>query len=203
MSVELLPNLSVSRETFDTLKSLETLLSKWNPAINLVARSTIPSAWTRHIIDSAQIFPTMAFDTWVDLGSGGGFPGLVIAALSREFYPSAKITLVEIDQRKATFLREAARSLGLTADVLCERIEGLAPLSADVLSARALAPLDVLCGYADRHLNTRGVALFPKGAGWRAEVDFARRNWMFELEAISSKTDSEAVILQLKGIRHV
>lgn len=199
----LLPDLVVSRETMATLKSLEALLIKWNPAINLVAKSTIPSVWTRHIVDSAQLFQSVPFNDWVDLGSGGGFPGLVIATLAREFNMLAKITLVEVDQRKATFLREAVRSLGLTADVISERIEVLEPMGADVLSARALAPLDVLCGFADRHLKREGIALFPKGAGWKAEVDAARLNWHFDLDAKPSLTDSAAVVLQLKGIRHV
>ena len=122
-----LARLAVSRETLDRLEALEALLKKWNPAINLVAKSTLGSAWDRHILDSAQLYtlapPKVAH--WADLGSGGGFPGLVIAALSHELDPDRRVTLVESDRRKATFLREAARQLGLSAEIRDERIESL------------------------------------------------------------------------------
>lgn len=194
--------LNVSRETWEKLERLSALLAKWNPAINLVSKSTIGSAWQRHIVDSAQLFPQSRFLHWADLGSGGGFPGLVIAVIASELNPEARFTLVEVDQRKATFLREAARELGVSPEVLTERIESVAPLNADVLSARALAPLDGLCGFATRHLVADGVALFPKGASWRAEVDDARRNWTFSLDVLPSQTDRQAVVLKVKEIQH-
>ncbi|MCC6863223.1 MAG: class I SAM-dependent methyltransferase, partial [Rhodobacteraceae bacterium] len=147
--------------------------------------------------------PDFFFSNWVDLGSGGGFPGLVIAILSRELCPAAKVTLVEADLRKATFLREAIRFLDLTACVITERIEHLSQMNADILSARALAPFNLLCGFADRHLAEGGFALFPKGAGWRSEVEIARKHWNFNLEVCLSKTDSSAVVLKVRGLRHV
>lgn len=200
-----LARLDVSRETIDRLEALEALLKKWNPAINLVAKSTIEQAWSRHIVDSAQLYALAPATVphWVDLGSGGGFPGLVIAALARESDPQRRITLVESDQRKCTFLREAARQLELSVSVLAERAESTAPLAADVLSARALASLDALCGYAARHLAPRGMALFPKGATHLAELAEARANWTFDVTIHASETDPASVVLALKAIQHV
>lgn len=196
--------LDVSRETTEKLKLLEDLLIKWNPAINLVAKSTIGAIWDRHIIDSAQIYslaPRRAH--WVDLGSGGGFPGLVIACMSSAESDGLKITLVESDQRKATFLRMASNVLELNATVISERIERVPPLAADILSARALAALPALLGFADRHLAPNGLCLFPKGATWRQEVEAARKDWHFEVQNHTSITDGDGAILAVKAISHV
>lgn len=200
-----LARLDVSRETTDRLQALEALLKKWNPAINLVAKSTIEQAWSRHILDSVQVYaagPETAAH-WADLGSGGGFPGLVIAALAAERDPQRRITLVESDQRKAAFLREAARQLDLTITVLAERVETTAPLAANILSARALAGLSELCGFAARHLVADGTALFPKGATHMDELAAARARWVFDVTIHPSETDPASVILELKGIQHV
>ena len=205
MTDPVLASLGVSDVSIGRLENLVQMLCKWNPAINLVSRATLPHAWTRHIIDSAQIFqlcPPKA-EHWADLGSGGGYPGLVIAVLAAELRPELRVTMVEVDQRKATFLRQASLQLGLATRVEVARIEALAPLEADVLSARALASLQTLCGFAERHMAGRCVALFPKGAGWKAEVAEAQREWMFELDCIPSVTDAEAVILKLGKPRHV
>lgn len=196
----------VSRETFDRLTALTTLLQKWNPAINLVAKSTLPEVWTRHIVDSSQLYRLAPAEVghWADLGSGGGFPGLVIAILSAELDAQRRITLVESDQRKATFLRQAVREFGLTqATVLSERIESIPPLSANVLSARALAPLPQLCDFARRHLSPTGVALFPKGVQHQEEIAQAGREWHFDLTVFPSETDPSAVVLAIKAIQHV
>lgn len=202
---DVLGRLDVSRETIDQLKGIETLLTKWNPAINLVSKASLPNAWARHILDSAQIYEIAPpkVDHWVDLGSGGGFPGLIIAIIAAELDPTRRITLVESDQRKATFLRQAAQSVGVSVSVLAERIESLPSLGADVLSARALAPLPDLCGFAVRHLARNGLALFPKGATFKDEVAQAGRSWRYDLTVHPSETDSSAVILALKAIQHV
>lgn len=195
----------VSRETLDRLENLLELTAKWNPAINLVSKSTLPDGWDRHIRDSAQLFnlaPTEARN-WVDLGSGGGYPGLVIAVLSKELTPERRVTLVESDQRKATFLRQAAQSLGLSVRVIVERAELVEPLNADVLSARALASLTKLCEFAQRHLAPAGIALFPKGAAHAEELALARQSWVFDLAQYPSLTDKTAAILVLSGVSHV
>ena len=191
--------LDVSRETLVRLKAYAALLEKWNPAINLVSRATLAQMWTRHFLDSAQIFalcPAGA-QTWADLGSGGGFPGLVVAVLAAEAAPDLRVTLVESDARKSAFLATVVRELGLTVAVKTERIEALLPLGADVVSARALAPLDDLLGFAARHLVPGGRALFLKGASHRQECTAARAHWRFALDVHPSLTDPEGAILSI------
>ena len=135
-----LPGVDVSRETVQTLLDFEMLVRKWTTAINLVSKSTVSEIWQRHISDSAQIFQYLpaGAKNWLDLGSGGGFPGIVVSILARELAPGLRVTLVESDRRKATFLRQAAQQFGLDVVVLDKRIESIPPQAADVLSARAL-----------------------------------------------------------------
>lgn len=195
----------VSRETQERLTAYVQLLVKWNNKINLIGRATEAQIWDRHIKDSVQIRDLAPKDTtlWADLGAGGGLPGIVVAILLAETQPGCRIHLVESDQRKATFLRECARILGLTAKVHSVRIEQLDPLGADVLSARALAPLTDLCGFADRHLRNGGMAIFPKGERWQDEVAEARAEWVFSLDSVASTTSPHSAVLLLKDIRHV
>jgi 16S rRNA (guanine527-N7)-methyltransferase len=157
------------------------------------------------VLDSAQIYSLAPAGVrhWVDLGSGGGFPGLVLACIAAELQPQTRFTLIEADQRKATFLRQAARDLELTVQILAQRIETAPPQAADVISARALAPLDQLFGYALRHLDPAGVAFFPKGASFASEIADARKSWVFDLEVIPSKTEPAASVLKVKDLRHV
>lgn len=194
----------VSRETMERFEAYANLLQKWNPRINLVSKSTLPDLWTRHFEDSAQLFDLAPpVDHWVDLGSGGGFPGLVIAILATEFATPKQITLVESDTRKATFLRQVLRETGANGQVISKRIEDIAPLQADVLSARALADLPTLCTFADQHLRPDGIALFPKGARWQEELDAARESWHFDCKSYPSVTEPSAVILKMKGLSRV
>ncbi|MCL7465490.1 16S rRNA (guanine(527)-N(7))-methyltransferase RsmG [Phaeovulum sp. NW3] len=192
----------VSRETLDRLSRYEVLLQKWNPAINLVSNGTLQDIWARHFLDSAQLFSIAAPSEgrWVDLGSGGGFPGLVIAILALEKAPGIQMTLVESDLRKSAFLSTVAREIGLRVLVLSERIERLEPMDADVLSARALAPLPRLLDFAQLHLKSSGTALFPKGATWRDEVALARTRWVFNVDSIPSLTDPASVVLKIQGV---
>jgi 16S rRNA (guanine527-N7)-methyltransferase len=194
--------LNVSRETTKRLEVLLALMVKWNAKINLVSRNSLEDGWTRHILDSAQIYNLAPENTlkWVDLGSGGGFPGLVVAAISAELRPDLMVTLVESDHRNATFLRQASRELDLNTRVLSERIETVEPLNAQALSARALAPLGNLCGFADRHLIKGGTALFPKGVTYTQEISAAQLKWRFQAAIKKSVTDPRAVILILKDI---
>ena len=204
MTQPLVPGLDVSRETLERLTELEALTRKWTAKINLIAPNTVPDIWDRHIRDSAQIYSLAPdFTTWADLGSGGGYPGLVIAALAIEKASEARITLIESDRRKSTFLRTAIRELGLPADVITDRIESAAPQSADVVSARALAPLPQLLEYATRHLRPGGTALFPKGMTRQAEIDAARAEWHFSLTETRSITQAEAAVLRIERIDRV
>lgn len=198
---EALASLDVSRETTARLDTYAELLRKWNPAINLVAKSTIPDLWTRHILDSAQVLGFVQdVRTWADLGSGGGFPGLVIAILAAEKAPKLHVTLVESDQRKAAFLTAVLRETGVDATVLVTRAEDLEPLNADVVSARALAPLTELLEHAQRHLAAGGTALFPKGARAGTELAESLERWRFSVQKHASVTDPDAVILRIGDI---
>ena len=203
--INLLPGLNVSRETFLRLKEYEKLLFKWNAKINLVSRSTLDNFWNRHVLDSAQFLSSVGEKAgkWVDLGSGGGLPGLVVAILSDESEPVNKLFLVEADVRKAVFLKTVCRELGLKVEVYNNRIEELPLMSANIVSARALAPLKTLCLYAKNHLEKDGVAVFAKGENWKAELVEAQKKWIFSYEAVKSTLHEGSVVLVLRGIKSV
>lgn len=194
--------LDVSRETFEALEAFVALVRKWNPVINLVSKSALEHLWERHIVDSAQLVAFCPPDAkhWIDIGSGGGFPGMIVAILARETMPNLRVTLVESDQRKATFLGQAAQSLGLPVMVLNKRIESAPPFRADVVSARAVAPLDELLGLVEPQLGHDGVALFPKGAQHADEIVKARTRWRFGVATHPSLTDPAAAILEIRNI---
>lgn len=196
--------LNVSRETINKLRAFQDLVVKWNPAINLVAKNRIAEVWERHILDSAQLAVFLTEDTlnWCDLGSGGGFPGIVVAVLAQQSHPDLIVTMVESDQRKSVFLQQAVRHLELSSLVKSVRIESLAPQSAAIVSARALAPLADLLPHALRHLKPGGKAIFPKGSGSDIEVALARRSWTFTLTEQQSKTSADGKILVLKDIEN-
>ena len=193
----------VSRETLDRLTIFHDVLLRWTASINLIAPSTVAQAWERHIVDSAQVFDFIppASTRHVDLGSGGGLPGLIIAILAKEALPSLGTVLIESDQRKATFLRSIIRELDLNAEVRCTRIETVTDLAADVVTARALAPLDQLLGFVAPLLDVDGIALLLKGRQADAEIDLARKLWSFDVTQHISRTDRDARILQIKDIR--
>jgi 16S rRNA (guanine527-N7)-methyltransferase len=194
---------NISRETSDLLDQYTALVSVWNPRINLVASSTIADFRNRHIDDCWQMVELVDDPKghWVDIGSGGGLPGLVTAIAFRDF--PLKFTLVESDKRKCEFLRTVIRELGLkNAAILSKRIEVIEPLNADYISARALAGLPMLLGYVSRHLSPEGVAWLMKGRKWREECGAARSTWQFELEDFPSRTDAEAAILKISGVFH-
>jgi 16S rRNA (guanine527-N7)-methyltransferase len=203
--VSVLVGADVSRETVGKLLQYGELIKKWNPAINLVSKSTIPDVWDRHIVDSLQLFPALPLSATrcLDIGSGAGLPGLVLAIISAQLNQDRVFTLVESDQRKCAFLREAARALGLQVAVLNSRVEGLKPFRADVLSARALAPLSKLLAHAVVHLAPDGVCLFSKGEMFSQEIAVAKELYEFQYEVIVSKTDPNGVILKVYGIKNV
>lgn len=193
----------VSRETLDRLQTYAALLEKWNARINLVAPATIPDLWARHIQDSVQVFQLAPHEAglWVDLGSGGGLPGLVCATLGAEKMPKCQFVLIESDQRKSAFLMTASREMGLTnIRTIAERIESTPPQAADVVSARALAPLPQLLSLVSRHLRFDGVALLPKGKSYATELADARKDWHFKATVHESQTDASARVLEIKEI---
>ena len=190
-------DVDVSRETIGRLETLVATLVRWQKAINLIGRTTVEEVWTRHVLDSAQLVPLVPTEakSLADLGSGGGFPGLVLAAMC----PDLDLTLIEVDARKAAFLGEAGRRMALPRlpRVVIGRIEDVAPAKADVVTARALAPLSQLLGWADRHRTDTAICLFHKGKGWQAELTEAMKDWDIHCQPLTSKTDRDAVILRI------
>ncbi|MCK0206776.1 16S rRNA (guanine(527)-N(7))-methyltransferase RsmG [Starkeya koreensis] len=192
----------VSRETAERLDAIVALLRKWQRTINLVAPATLPVLWTRHVADSLQLVPLAGEATrWVDLGSGGGFPGLVVAAALAE-RPGADITLVESDSRKAAFLREAARIAELPVTVLPARIEQVGPRIAagvEIVSARALAPLPRLLELAAPFLAQGAMGLFLKGQDVDNELTEASKSWKIQTEIKGSWTDRNGHVLIVRA----
>ncbi|MCO4847685.1 MAG: 16S rRNA (guanine(527)-N(7))-methyltransferase RsmG [Yoonia sp.] len=197
-----LSGIDVSRETIDRLSAFEDIVLKWNPKINLIAKSTVDDVWIRHIKDSAQLFQYAPANVsrWLDIGSGGGFPGIVVAVMSVGLGHQTEFTFIESDQRKATFLRAAARELGLKITVLAERVEETDAQRAGVITARALKSVSELMPMLDRHLAADGIAILPKGRTFADEIPAARENWRFDMTAHASITDADARILILKDI---
>jgi 16S rRNA (guanine527-N7)-methyltransferase len=187
----------VPRETQERLTAFVRLVEKWQKAQNLIAASTLPDIWRRHVADSAQLVGLEPQATrWLDLGSGGGFPGMVIAILLRE-YPAAAIHLVESDRRKCAFLRTAARETGAPAEIHEGRIEDIVrPGRFDVqaVTARAAAPLVRLLAWAAPVIEAGAIGLFPKGRCFRLEVAEAAQTWDFDLVELPDRIDDGAIL---------
>jgi 16S rRNA (guanine527-N7)-methyltransferase len=199
--------LDVSRETLDRLGDFVALLERWQSAINLVGRATLDQAWTRHVLDSAQLVPLIPADahSLVDLGSGAGFPGLIVTALR----PDLAVALVEADARKAAFLGEAARLLAPAKPprIVISRIEAVSGVRADVITARAVAPLGQLLAWAAPCRTDTAICLFHKGKGWQRELTEAMKDWEIPYQSFVSVTDRDAVLLRIgpyapAGVRH-
>lgn len=202
MENEILKN--VSRETIDRLRSFEQLALKWTKKINLVSSNDASQIWQRHIIDSVQIYDLAPLTgDWLDIGSGGGFPGLVAAIMAKENQVDRTFTLVDSDQRKCAFLRTVCREIGLNVKVLAERVEKMEPMGVEVLSARAMDDLNGLLAHMERHVADGGIALFPKGTRWEKEHQEAQKDWSYKLEVIQSETNPEATILKIKELTRV
>jgi 16S rRNA (guanine527-N7)-methyltransferase len=194
---------SVSRETWARLDAFVSLVLRRQETMNLIAPSTIPAIWTRHIADSLQLLP-LAPDArrWIDFGSGAGFPGMVIACALAGI-EGAKVALVESTQKKAAFLRECVDALGLPAIVHAQRIEDLTrhnTTTFDVVTARAVAPLEKLLGYANPLLKRGTVGLFPKGQDIAAELTAASKSWKIDADLIPSKTDPNGRIVRVRRL---
>jgi 16S rRNA (guanine527-N7)-methyltransferase len=193
----------VSRETEKRLDRFVELLLLWQKKQNLIASSTLPRLWTRHIADSLQLI-AIAPDArvWVDLGSGGGFPGLAIACALGEKIGST-MHLIESNGKKATFLREAVRVTGVPALVHQERAENFAENCAeqvDVVTARALAPLKILCDQAFPLIDRGALGIFPKGQDVDVELTTAAKYWSIEASKVPSKTSPEGCIVVIRGL---
>lgn len=200
---------SVSRETLARLSSYQALLGKWQKSVNLVGPATLAQFWGRHAADSAQILalaPAHA-KCWLDLGSGAGFPGLVLAILLAERTPAARVHMVESDRKKANFLRTVVRECGLTAEIHHQRIEavpldaGLPPI--DVITARALAALPQLATLMSRFFNPSTVALVHKGRDWQEELTRCRQYWKMQTHIHASLTDPAARMIEISELQRI
>lgn len=194
----------VSRETLGRLERYAGLLGKWQRAINLVSPATLPDLWRRHMLDSAQLRdlapppPLGRRQIWLDIGSGAGFPGMVLAILG-----VGEVHLVESDTRKCAFLRAVAQETGTEVQIHHCRLETLPAMAADVITARAFAPLGRLLPQAIRFSSQDTVCLFPKGQDVDKELTAARKDWTMQVEFIASRSDPSGTILRIGGVTHV
>ena len=188
----------VSRETRERLNTYADLLRKWQRSINLVGPRTIDDLWNRHFTDSAQLLPLIPADTPASWWTSAAAP--VSPVSSSPSSGVAQVHLIESDQRKATFLREVARATGTPVTVHAKRIEQVAPFPADVVSARALAPLGDLLGFAAPFLRPDSLCLFPKGQMAEDELTAASKTWNMNVDRIQSVTDPSATILRISQV---
>lgn len=193
----------VPRETEVALQKFVELATRWNQKINLFSKGEEAHLWERHVLDSAQLFPLAPRNTatWLDLGSGGGFPGIICAILAKYQQRPIAFTLVEADLRKTAFLREASMRLDLPIRVLRSRIEEVPVRPQDLISARALAPLEKLLDYAEPFIHPATILLFPKGRQRETELTQAQKSWHMKVVQIPSRTDADGAVLRISEVR--
>ena len=194
----------VSNETIERLRIHESLLKKWSAHSNLVAKSTLPHIWFRHFLDSAQLlqYGPSGSSSWLDLGTGAGFPGMVLAIIGAEKLPTARFTLVEANRKKCEFLFAVADETGVDVRIRHARSEDIEPQNADAVTARAVSPLARLLELAKPHLARNGFCIFPKGVRYEAEICAARLRWNFAVERAASITNKSSAILMIRELRH-
>jgi 16S rRNA (guanine527-N7)-methyltransferase len=189
----------VSRETTERLELMVSELQRWQNIKNLVGPGTLDHIWTRHIEDSLQLYSYReSAQSWLDLGSGAGFPGLVLAIAGRE--TNLAVTLVESNSRKCAFMRHVARVTETPVTIHEKRLEQVIPGlvgTVDIVSARALASLDRLLDWTAPLLKAGTTGLFPKGRDLQSELTEARKTWTFDTDILPSRTDSEAGIIRI------
>lgn len=190
----------VSRETLERLEVYAATLRRWQARINLIGPATLPDLWHRHMLDSAQLVPHLPNNNGpiVDLGSGAGFPGLVLAIMT-----ARPVHLIESDTRKAAFLREAARASGVSNQVSIHatRIDRAPRIDADIVTARALAALPQLLSWSEPFVSAHTIALFLKGRRYQEELTEAKYAWYINCEAVPSATDPDSVLLRIAEFR--
>ncbi len=198
----LVEKIGVSRETCENMRLYYNLLFQWNKKINLVSRKSIDSSWTRHFLDSAQLWFSLpkGVNTWLDFGSGAGFPGLVISTIAKELKPDLRVILVEKNRKKGHFLEAVVEKLSLNATVICSRIEEIEPQKVDVISARAVGRLKSLIEVAYTHRNDKTIGFFPKGKKYRAELEESLQYWIFEVRQVTNLFDKDSPILEIRNI---
>jgi 16S rRNA (guanine527-N7)-methyltransferase len=190
---------NVSRETLARLKAYADLLKDWNSRHNLVSARSLEDVWRRHFWDSAQLAPLIPSETktLVDLGSGAGFPGLVLAEMLRN---RVAVALFEATAKKCAFLQAVAQRMELPVIIRNERMEDATPQAFDIVTARACAPLPVLLRYAQQFTSSNSVCLFQKGQNVGSELTEAHKSWKMKVRQIPSLTDPSGVILELREL---
>ena len=188
----------LSKNVQKKLQTFETLLKKWQKAVNLVSSKALDSLWNRHILDSAQLFARLPTDakTLVDMGSGGGFPALILALMAQDSSRPLQVHMIESDTRKCAFLNECVRQFQLPAQVHNSRIEDMSPLPADVITARALADLKTLLTLSRPFWHADTCALFLKGAQVKDELAALSSEWAYR--CFPSQTDPSGVIVEIR-----
>ena len=190
----------VSRETLSVIKEYVSILLHWQKSINLIGLSTVDEIWRRHVLDSAQLNQYLHKSGQLfDLGSGAGFPGIIIAIMGR-----SNVTLIDSSEKKCAFLREASRSLGIEIEVKNVRIEDYKPKKrAKYITSRALAPLDKLLYYSEPLLESGGKCIFHKGANFEIELTQAKKNWNMVVQKHISMSDSRGVVLEIAELTSI
>lgn len=195
---------NVSRETVMKLKHFVVLLTEWNERMNLVSKNSLKDVWLRHVLDSLQLisYIPQTTQTLVDIGSGAGFPAVVLAIIMQEKLPTAKIYLVESISKKTLYLKDVCQRLELNnVEVVNLRIEKSDIKKADVITARAVASLEVLCDYVYKLSKKNTLALFLKGKTYADEIALSNKKWQFALQVFKNKYSSDGVVLAIQNVR--
>lgn len=193
---------NVSRETFDRLKAYEAALHEWQKKLNLVSNSSLEKAVDRHFLDSAQLFQYIPSNAKIlfDLGSGAGFPGMVLAVMAAEKLPSLKINLVESIKKKTVYLNAVKEAVGINVNIINYRIENCPKVTVDVFTSRAMCSLDKLLSYVFRFSDKKTLCIFPKGRSYKEELKEALHHWSFSCKTVANEYDPEGVILLINNI---
>ena len=193
---------NVSRETFEQLKTYESLLREWQNKFNLVSNSSLEDCWNRHFVDSAQLFKYIPKEakTLVDFGSGAGFPGMVLAIMAKEKTPYLKVSLIESITKKTLYLNEVKKICQVDVEIINQRIENIKKEKVDVITSRAMTSLDNLFNYTKNFASTKTTCIFPKGKKYAEEIEEAKKHWSFDCQIFDSETSEEGKILVISHL---
>ena len=194
----------VSRETLTQLYDFAEILKEWNGKMNLVSKNSIKDIWDRHVLDSLQLINYLPINLkqLVDIGSGAGFPAIVLAIVLKQKNPDVKLTLVESITKKTVYLNDVVQRLNLeSVQILNSRIENAVFKDVDVITARAVAALDILLGYQNKIGNSKTVGLYLKGKSYGEEIKNAENNWFFKCDKTPNRYSDDGVILQISELR--
>ena len=201
--MDILQIYNVSRETKEKIEAYKTLVLEWNCKFNLISKSSVEHIWERHILDSVQLYKYFRRTDKIllDLGSGAGFPGMVLAIMAEQLNPELSINLVESIGKKTLFLNAVKNELKLNVNILHDRIENIKMKNVDVITSRALAALSKLLDYSKPFCRTETNLIFPKGEHWADEIETAQKQWYFKYKAENSATDKLGKVLCISELR--